>query len=215
MLPKNHFKLFCNVYLRESFKQDIFCKCLRPSSLTSRTVSLSHSGIFRSNHPATNRKYLCLQLVLPFSIVRSGGKNVSSIMVQFQPLLLNVIIFAKIAKAQHVFSDDLIVSHRGEIMKGRLCWSSWAFIVLKATIVPGTLQAPGDISCSDWSFDEVSPSPPPHPLPLAAMPFSHVCPKIHWKPRMISDGYITSHSQRWYCQYSEYLVKLKQMATTS
>lgn len=83
-------------------------------------------------------------------------KSFSRIMVQFQPILLNVIMFAKIAKAQRVFSDDLIVLHRGQIMKGRLCYSSRALIVLKATMVPGALQAPGDISCSDWSLDEVS-----------------------------------------------------------
>lgn len=147
----------------ECFKQDIFCKCLWPSSPTSRTVSLTNgdslwvtAGYFAAIIlPQIENIYASSSFCLS-ALCCLAEKFFSRVTVQFQPSLLNVIIFAKIAKAQHVFSGDLIVLHRGQIMKGLLCYSSWALIVLKATIVPGALQAPGDISCSDWSLDEVS-----------------------------------------------------------
>lgn len=99
---------------------------LKDSWLTNGDPLLVTAGYFAAIISGTNRKYLCLQLSSRSALCYLGGKlrNFFCVMVQFQPSQLNVIIFAKIAKAQRVFSDDLIVSHRGQIMKGRLCYSS-------------------------------------------------------------------------------------------
>lgn len=176
---------------------------LKDSWLTNGDPLLVTAGYFAAIISGTNRKYLCLHL-FSLSALCYVGENFFCAIVQFQQFRLNVIIFEKIAKAQRVFSDDLIVSHRGQIMKGRLCYSSWALIVLKATIVPGALQAPGDISCSDLSLDEVSHNHR-HRLPHWLQPLYHscatshptplpplACPKTRWKPQMISDSYITA-----------------------